>query len=467
VDHHHDCVFQLVQALARGQLRFKFSFLGETVCRSAWCRLVQISPWLLQRFQQFAREGKPQKPVDQRTLNGRPVADVANEVNAFFAKLYEEVAEWRPDADRRSGECKPHPLTVVPQLSEWLAAPAVEGPSEAHRGRRYLAHPNVVELHAHYSAEAAVPASYSHFVKLFRAWRPVLLFLKNHGTHSKCPDCEHFKELNRRATAVSDQTLALDAYRQHLAAQARGRAHAAYLAQGSRRAMLGEAVDSDGMLYMTMDGMDQAKFRMPRNTSQSKDLSGRQRPQLHCVGAIVEGLADLYFFNDSRVSKDANLQVTLTARTLGVVADMLCGRPGVSMPRHLIIQSDNAAGEGKNQTVMKFCACLVWRGTFASVTMAMFRVGHTHNQQDQRFSVLASALSAADVLEDCRGVVRGRPCGFAVTPSFVHHPVLHPPTNLPPPSPHSPLPPFPPSAARRTPLTSWPWSARCGPPADT
>ena len=73
------------------------------------------------------------------------------------------------------------------------------------------------------------------------------------------------------------------------------------------------------------------------------------------------------------------------------------------MPAHLVIQSDNASGEGKHQTVMKFCAWLAWRGSFETVTMAQYRVGHTHNQQDQRFSVVASGLSASDVLEDRSG----------------------------------------------------------------
>eukprot|EP00974_Lingulodinium_polyedra_P013115 1273049-Lingulodinium_polyedra.AAC.1 len=35
--------------------------------------------------------------------------------------------------------------------------------------------------------------------------------------------------------------------------------------------------------------MDQSKFRAPRNTSQSNDLTGRHRPNLHCAGAIVDG----------------------------------------------------------------------------------------------------------------------------------------------------------------------------------
>ena len=136
---------------------------------------------------------------------------------------------------------------------------------------------------------------------------------------------------------------------------------AAVLAYHSRQSFAGERPVHGSTMYMCMDGMDQAKFRVPRNTSQSKDLAGRQRPQIHCVGAIVDGLADFFYFNDFRVSKDANLQITLTARTLGVVADLLAGRPGVAMPQHLVLHSDNAAGEGKNQTVMKFCAWLVWR----------------------------------------------------------------------------------------------------------
>ena len=152
-----------------------------------------------------------------------------------------------------------------------------------------------------------------------------------------------------------------------------------------------------------MDGMEQAKFRVLRNVGQSKDLVGKKRPQLHCVGAIVEGLMALYSFNDSRLAKDANLQVTLTAHTLALVSQVVAGRPGIAFPAHLVFQSDNVAGEGNNQTVMKFCVWLVWRGCFETVTMAQFRVGHTHSQQGQRFSVVGSALSAADVLEDRAG----------------------------------------------------------------
>ena len=52
-------------------------------------------------------------------------------------------------------------------LSDWLAAPAVDGPSEVHRGRRYLAHRTVAELYAAYAAECPDSVSYSWFVVLF------------------------------------------------------------------------------------------------------------------------------------------------------------------------------------------------------------------------------------------------------------------------------------------------------------
>ena len=165
----------------------------------------------------------------------------------------------------------------------------------------------------------------------------------------------------------------------HLAAQYSDRAVAASLSMSSRASVRGEVAADASLLSLCMDGMDQAKFRAPRNISQSKDLTGRQRPQLHCVCAIGVGVSDFYYFNDLRVSKDANLQITLLARTLGVVIDILeTARPGAQVPTHLVVHSDNASGEGKNQTVMKFCAWLVWRGTFETVTMTQFRVGHTH-----------------------------------------------------------------------------------------
>ena len=71
----------------------------------------------------------------------------------------------------------------------------------------------------------------------------------------------------------------------------------------------------------------------------------------------------------------------------------------MSVPQHLILLTDNTAREQKNQHVAMFLATLVAGGRFATVTNNFFRVGHTHMKLDQRFSVVASKLSAAPVLQ--------------------------------------------------------------------
>ena len=423
-EHHLDHVFQLLLDLSvasGGSRRKVYRFLGRSVCRRGWARLVQVSAMAVTRMMQAVRGGLAQRPRDGRCCNGRDPEEGLS-VGAFLEDTYNSVAEWMPAA---TDVVAP----AVPALSEWLAAPAGPSATAATVGRngvRYLAHPSIQDLFYTYQSQESPrrAASYATFLRIFKSWRHKMVFVKA-GDHSKCPDCEHFKELNRRATARSDQDAILKSYRLHLAAQYSDRAVAAHLSLRSRASVRGEVPSQESLLVLCMDGMDQAKFRAPRNTSQSKDLTGRQRPQLHCVGAIVDGVADFYYFNDLRVSTDANLQITLLARTLGVVVDILETRPGARVPRHLVVHSDNASGEGKHQTVMKFCAWLVWCGIFETATMTQFRVGHTHNAQGQRFAVVAGALNAQQVLEDCRWnrwsaagpvyiCVCGRICGFCL-----------------------------------------------------
>ena len=60
--------------------------------------------------------------------------------------------------------------------------------------------------------------------------------------------------------------------------------------------MLSESSTAEGcpfdgrILKCDLDGMDQAKFRVPRNVESSKQLEPLWRPQLHVTGAIVWGV---------------------------------------------------------------------------------------------------------------------------------------------------------------------------------
>ena len=92
------------------------------------------------------------------------------------------------------------------------------------------------------------------------------------------------------------------------------------------------------------------------------------------------------------------MQCTLISRCLDLAEKMLAER-GLSMPSHLIVNADNTARETKNGIVAKYASFLVSQGRLQMVDVLFFRVGHTHNLQDQRFSILRSILSKAPTLE--------------------------------------------------------------------
>ena len=63
------------------------------------------------------------------------------------------------------------------------------------------------------------------------------------------------------------------------------------------------------------------------------------------------------------------------------------------------LHADNTAREGKNQYVANFFSYLTTQEKFETVQEEFFQVGHTHNEQDQRFSSVATLLSRARTLE--------------------------------------------------------------------
>lgn len=104
------------------------------------------------------------------------------------------------------------------------------------------------------------------------------------------------------------------------------------------------------------------------------------------------------------------MQMTLISRALDIGKRILDGR-GVAMPQNLVIQADNTTREQRNQYSMMFIAWLTSRGIFRSAGEMFYEVGHTHNEVDQRFVLVRTALGRAQVLQTpedsvCRG------CGF-------------------------------------------------------
>ena len=98
-----------------------------------------------------------------------------------------------------------------------------------------------------------------------------------------------------------------------------------------------EAPSSDGVdqiIKVHMDGMDQAKFRQPRNLASSAEFASLWRPQLHVVGGIAWGHTEFYFIMQTDIKKDSNMEATVLARILDVIRQKLeAEHPGAMLLR--------------------------------------------------------------------------------------------------------------------------------------
>jgi len=89
------------------------------------------------------------------------------------------------------------------------------------------------------------------------------------------------------------------------------------------------------VLKIDLDGMDQSKFRCPRNTASTKAHEHLWRPELHLTGVVIYGVCEIYFSADCDIRKGSNTQQTILARSVDIAAEILAER-GLSLPAHIV-----------------------------------------------------------------------------------------------------------------------------------
>ena len=228
-------------------------------------------------------------------------------------------------------------------------------------------------------------------------WDKILVF-RNVGQGKRCKICARHDEERAQATSQEDRLRVGLEKRQHVEdvladrnVSVRGNEIA------ERDAQCPSEDGLDKMLKVQIDGMDQAKFRCPRNLASSAEWDSHWRPQLHVVGALVWGHLEAFFIMDTDQPKDANMNCTVISKVLELVHDKTGSK---TLPRNLVIGADNTTRESKNQHFANYLAYLVAKEKFDAVEVQYMTTGHTHNEQDQRFSSVATALKRAPVLED-------------------------------------------------------------------
>ena len=410
-------LWEMLRACEQADGKVRPTILGVRISFRTWTHLLGVSLHSVYRLLKHLQEGNSRPPPDLRRGKKESVAIAAAKADAWLTYAYtclaEPLAEARvcdfdesaPPGDAIEEDIDMH---VLASAKEWVWGPTCSKGATAALGRNERSLPWMTfrELHSlHVQTCRDQPVSVSSLVRAWHAgdWGKVLKF-RPVGTHSKCATCCRLREWKRACATEEDRARVMEAHSKHVARIMRDRAVDNRMNELAARCMDShEALPAEWDPHgsMTIDGMDQSKFKVPRFSAAargSKEFDGHWRPNLHVHGSLVYGCVETFYVCDLDLGKDADLQVTAMARSLQLSYQILSDR-GVNMPKGWRFHYDNTAAEGKNATCFRFYSLLVALDAFDVIDGTSFEVGHTHNIQDQRFATAAAALSRADKLE--------------------------------------------------------------------
>ena len=288
-------------------------------------------------------------------------------------------------------------------------AAAVLGPGTFAGPMRYLPPGKVIhtwwEYRALQSHNGKEVSSYNTFRKVFNLLKKChVMKFRTRGQHAVCCICTAFKkELRQGRMTPTARAQTLERYSKHLVSQWMDRqvydhmqdmsmtcSHA--LSEGQRWA---STMLSRSVLCISVDGMDQAKFRVPRKLTVTHTFEKLLRPAMHVHGIWAHGAGYALAVSDSDMKKDTCTNVEVVARMI----DSLYRRWG-TLPLGLHLHQDNTSRECKKQKMRKFAISLVAKGVFRWTTLGFLITGHTHIGLDATYGQITLKLSHEEFDDD-------------------------------------------------------------------
>ena len=151
----------------------------------------------------------------------------------------------------------------------------------------------------------------------------------------------------------------------------------------------------DKYMSMIIDGMDQAKLDMPHFSRASKGNSNPLGNSL--LGVLIHGVEFKQFVVSHAMKGGANEMATVFITALIELQEKYKSERK-KWPEVLYLQLDNTTKDNKNRALMVLLDEIVKIGVFRKVKVGFLYVGHTHEDIDQRFSVISRHLMRHDIL---------------------------------------------------------------------
>jgi len=329
--------------------------LGTEVCREAWANLLGISNNKFQRLLGAYNSGASRAPRDLRVGSGRRArcAPIAAVCDAFLRWLYDNVAEPLAEQDLTklvdgdtvdSASPNHHRPTINDALKEWvLGDPASTAGREPRRRSapgeelepKALPPGSITDLYEHFRCiHPDAQCCYTTFKTAYKVWHGTLRF-RAHGEHARCTDCARLCKVRKSTEVEAEREAANKAYAEHIQSVLKDRQ------LDTRYDVLCEThftqCTESPLLKLDLDGMDQSKFKVPRNLLSAKLWEKAWRPTLHCIGMVCPGLTEMYWFQDPDMKKGSNNQISLIVRALDTIEQELRAK-GLPMPPHLMLR---------------------------------------------------------------------------------------------------------------------------------
>ena len=378
-----------------GKLHEKGSYaIGDVeVCRSLWEYSFSTSRNTINKMKKLLQNGHITYPTWQTraTPSNGPSGLQFSKADIWFLELYQSISE--PDPAATSESCfNPEPKDPLALLDNPLHPLTRIGLTIKSDGKHYgrlrnLNHQHFEDLfNLHETQMGMAAVSRSTLRKAWKGrWKRLMPF-RNIGQGKRCAECCELDEERAQACSHEEKQVASEKKKVHIDGVTMD--HDVTTRTNLLSALSSFKPSVDGLnqvINIRLDGMDQAKFRCPRNLGSNATFDGLWKPTLHLVGCVVPNYMEAYFLMDSDQKKDANMNCTVISRMLDLINDKYFACGSFAMPQTLIVGFDNTCREGKNQIGAKYLSYLTATEKFESTGAQMLTKGHSHNEQDQRF----------------------------------------------------------------------------------